>query len=145
AVFQSFTRDEQVQMLKDSLDLLDEYESSGRNALEEMIGAWLSGDAMSLVQLLDDGFGKDPALRERAEAELLWKRNIRFAERMEAKMTAAPAETHFFAIGALHIPDAKQPKGEQGKVNPKLGVVELMRQRGYQVTRFTAAKAEAAK
>lgn len=139
AVFQSFTRAEQVQMLRDSLDLLDKYEAQGRNVMEEMIGAWMSGDSATLVQLLDDGFGSDPVIRERAEQELLWKRNARFAERMDAAMVAFPAKTSFFAIGALHLPNAPKIKGQPpaGPGMPaKLGIPELMRQRGYTVTRL---------
>ena len=150
AVFRTFTRAEQVQMLRDSLVMLEEYEAAGRQVMEEMITAWMSGDSKTLVALLDDGFGKDPLIRERAEQELLWKRNVRFAERMEAAMTAAPAKTSFFAIGALHIPDAPAmtPKdaaaveaSAQPKGLPKVGVVELMRQRGYTVTRVGAGAA----
>ena len=148
AVFESFTRAEQIEMLRDSLIMLDEYEAAGRQVMEEMISAWMSGDSTTLVALLDDGFGRDPLIRERAEQELLWKRNVRFAERMEAAMVAAPAKTSFFAIGALHLPDApaapaKAAGAMEGaakmKALPKVGVVELMRSRGYTVTRVGAA------
>jgi uncharacterized protein YbaP (TraB family) len=153
-LFRSFTRDEQVQMLRDSLTLLEEYQAAGRDVMEEMIAAWMSGDSAALVALLDDGFGTDPAIRERAEQALLWKRNVRFAERMEAAMAAAPAKTAFFAVGALHIPNApKAPKaagaaatdGSEASGAPKLGVVELLRRRGYTVTRVGSGVAVPAK
>ena len=152
AVFETFTREEQIQMLRDSLDMLEQYEASGRVVMEEMIAAWMSGDNKTLVGLLDDGFGNDPLIRERAEQELLWKRNVRFAGRMDSIMREAPAKTSFFAIGALHLPDgppvdaAAVNAGAAAKGAPKLGVVELMRQRGYTVTRVGAkAPAEAVK
>ncbi len=145
SVFQSFTRDEQIQMLRESLDLLDEYEADGRNVMEEMIAAWMSGDNVALVKLLDDGFGSDPAIRERAEQELLWKRNARFSERIDATMRSSPDKTAFFAIGALHLPDAPKVKGKApapagANEAPKLGVVEMMRRRGYTVTRVGAGQ-----
>ncbi|QDV07732.1 TraB family protein [Planctomycetes bacterium Poly30] len=155
SVFQGFSRDEQVTMLRDSLDLLDKYEAEGRKVMEEMIAAWMSGDSKTLVSLLDDGFGNDPEIRERAEDEILWKRNHRFAERIESEMSAHPDKTSFFAIGALHLPDA--PAAEVGPDAPltndatpesrpaQLGVVELMRRRGYTVTRVEARKPEPAK
>lgn len=140
AVFEIFTREEQVVMLRDSIAMLEEYEAAGRRVVEEMIEAWMSGDSVALVKLLDDGFGRDPALRDRAEQALLWARNARFAERMEAAMTASPAKTNFFAIGALHLPDAPKMEGKPAAnkegMAPKLGVPELMRRRGYTVTRI---------
>ncbi len=156
SVFESFSRSEQIQMLRDSLDLLDEYEASGRNVMEEMIGAWMSGNEKALVKLLEDGFGTDPILRERAENELLWKRNTRFAKRMQREMAAHPGKTAFFAIGALHLPNEAAPEAVAPKPNaggdpegdtangtkaraPKLGVVELLENRGYTVTRIGAA------
>lgn len=154
SVFQSFSRDEQIQMLRDSLDLLDQYEAEGRKVMEEMISAWMSGDDRTLVSLLDDGFGTDPIIRDRAEQELLWKRNLRFADRIAREMVSHPDQTSFFAIGALHLPDAPAPKKDaksaEGADTPKaestkLGVVELMRRRGYTVTRIGASSPVRAK
>ena len=62
-------------------------------------------------------------------------------------MVAAPAKTSFFAIGALHLPDAPKVKGAPAEPAAKAGakdmvskhgVVELMRQRGYKVQRVSA-------
>ncbi|MEM1449888.1 MAG: TraB/GumN family protein [Planctomycetota bacterium] len=155
AVFEAFTQAEQVQMLRESLDLLDRYEAEGRKPMQETVTAWLSGDEARLMALLDDGFGTDPGLRERAEAELLWKRNVRFVDRIVKRFEAdGPKATTFFAIGALHMPDAPAPKtGQQGTPAEtpeakaarakKLGIVTLLRQRGYVVERVEAAAVSA--
>lgn len=148
AVFGAFTREEHARMLVDSLDQLDEYEAKGRNLIEEMITAWRSGADAKLMELLDDGFGTDPAVRARMERQLLWNRNQLLADRMARKIKAAPATTSFFAVGALHLPDPKRPEGLEGpalkEFATKKGLVTLLRERGFELTRVEApAKAAA--
>ena len=159
AAFEVFTQAEHIRILKDSLDELDRYEGEGRDLMEETLSAWLSGDEPRLLALMDAGFGSDPELRERAAAALLWRRNLRIASRIEDRMQA-DTET-FFAVGALHMPDApaqdaiapggRSPSKEDavapqpssstfevtpGESAPKLGLVTLLRQRGYTVNRI---------
>ncbi len=159
AAFEVFTQAEHIRILKDSLDELDRYEAAGRDLMEETISAWLSGDELRLLALMDAGFGSDPELRERAAAALLWRRNLRMARRIEDRMKA-DRET-FFAVGALHMPDApaqgatpsggrgsaKEGSGEEqpvsstfevtpGQSAPKLGLITLLRQRGFTVVRL---------
>lgn len=150
AVFEIFDRSQQIQMLRESLDLLDEYDREGRRPMEEMVVAWLSGDERQLMKLLDDGFGTDPVLREMAENELLWKRNIRLTDRIVARIEASPDNDTFFAVGALHMPDAPAPEaGPDGTVTEtpqeaevrkaKKGLLVLLRAKGYSVERVTSA------
>ncbi|MEM9380386.1 MAG: TraB/GumN family protein [Planctomycetota bacterium] len=148
AVFEAFNQAEQVQMLRESLDLLDRYEAEGRKPMQETVTAWLSGDEARLMSLLDDGFGTDPALRRRAEDELLWKRNVRFVDRILKQFQAnGPQATTFFAIGALHMPDAPAPGADAPPETPearaaranKLGIVTLLRARGFTVERVAPA------
>lgn len=147
AVFGAFTREEHARMLVDSLDQLDAYEAKGRNMIEEMITAWRSGADTKLMELLDDGFGTDPAVRARMERQLLWNRNQLLADRMSRKIKAAPTTTSFFAVGALHLPDPRRPEGLEGpalkEFETKKGLVTLLRERGFQLTRV-AAPAKAA-
>ena len=151
AAFEVFTDAEHLSMLTDTLDELDRYEANGRDLIEETLAAWLSGDEGRLLALMDAGFGTDPALKERAAAAFLWRRNLRMAGRIDERMSAEG--TTFFAVGALHMPDAPsipatsagedeaaapqrmQPKFEveEGKRAPKLGLVSLLRAQGYTV------------
>jgi len=151
AAFEVFTDAEHISMLTDTLDELDRVEADGRDLIEETLTAWLSGDEERLLALMDAGFGTDPALRERAAASFLWRRNLRMAKRIDERM--GPGGTTFFAVGALHMPDAPtvlaaaseedgtprrvQPtfEVEEGTQAPKLGLVTLLRRRGYVVER----------
>ncbi len=155
AVFEIFDQAQQIQMLRESLDLLDEYDRENRRPMEEMVVAWLSGDERQLVKLLDDGFGTDPVLREMAEHELLWKRNVRLADRIVERLEASPENDTFFAVGALHMPDAPAPEaGPDGTVTEtpqeaevreaKKGLLVLLRAKGYSVVRVPAAAASPA-
>lgn len=143
AVFGAFTREEHARMLVDALDQLDAYEAKGRNVVEEMIGAWRSGADAQLMELLDDGFGKDPELKARMERQLLWSRNQLIASRVTKAMSSAPDKTCFFAVGALHLPDPKRPKtmdpAQAKEFATKKGLVTLLRERGYTLTRVDAA------
>lgn len=165
-VFTSFTEAEQVTLLRETLDQLDRDEAAGRNTVEETVVAWLSGDEKRLVDLLDDGFGSDPKLRARAEDELLWKRNLRFADRIHAALQAHPAEVAMFAVGALHLPEPPPAKkdvapapddpaadtadgggaaadADAAKTPERVrqaGLVKLLREKGYVLTRVRAPR-----
>lgn len=145
AAFEAFDRTQQIQMLRESLDLLDRYEAEGRSVMEETVVAWLSGDEKQLMSLLDDGFGTDPVLSARAEEELLWKRNLRLADRIADKMTQSPDKTGFFAVGALHMPDERtEPRAAgAGTANEpaRKGIVTLLRAKGFRVERAVPAAA----
>lgn len=153
AAFEVFSEAEHVRMLRDSLDELDRYEADGRDLMEETLLAWLSGDLERLLALMESGFGQDPELKETAAAALLWRRNLRMAARIEERLQTN--RTTFFAVGALHMPDApleRAPDGSaapvrptfavgtgpatsEGERAPKLGLVTLLRERGFSVTR----------
>ena len=153
SAFEVFSEAEHVRMLEDALDELDRYEADGRDLMEETLLAWLSGDPERLLALMESGFGQDPELRERAAASLLWSRNLRMAERIDERMLAERCS--FFAVGALHLPDAPLERPAEGASPatdralvpptfdageghraPKLGLVTLLRQRGYEVRRI---------
>lgn len=139
-VFEGLSEAEQVTMVKETLDQLDRYEAAGRDALEEMILAWLSGDPAKLLDLLEEGFGADAALSQKLEARLVWERNRRLADRIHAKITAKPAHTAFFALGALHLPDGRTKPDATDEERARVrGVITLLRAHGYTVTARAAA------
>lgn len=141
SVFEGLTADEQTTMLRETLDQLDRYEAAGRDALEEMVQAWLSGQPARLLDLLEEGFGDDKALSQKLEQRLVWERNARFAVRIHAEITAAPTKVGFFAIGALHLPDGRLPEGASDAERERVrGVVTLLRAAGYEVVQRKAVE-----
>ena len=158
-IFAALSKAEQILMLTETLDMLDRYEADGKDAMQETVRAWLSGKEAALLELMKDSFGHDKALRERLESELLWKRNRVLADRISSRFKANQGTVSFFAVGALHMPDAPKPTktasgkdgtevakaaeqktAEQRRKERKLGLVSLLRAKGYRVTRVAAPK-----
>jgi len=153
-VFAGLSLDEQRALVRDGLDLLDRYDAAGRNGLEELVQAWLSGKLERLLDLLEEGFGQDEALRRKLEDRLVWERNRRLAERIDKRIQAAPSQVGFFAVGALHLPDGRVPQGSAAANGPALspeqvaaerqrtrGMLTLLREAGYTVVHRTSVDA----
>jgi uncharacterized protein len=108
----SMSMDEQRDFLAATLD-----ESSGAEELQETTAAWRRGDLKTLEALLRKGDAEMPALFQRIVVD----RNLAWMPRLE-QMLADPKDDYLVVTGALHM------VGEQG-------LVELLRKKGYQVTR----------
>lgn len=144
-IFTRLSKEQRVLMLTETLDMLDRYEADGRDLMQETVKAWLSGTDKALLGLMEDSFGHDEALRKRLEQELLWDRNRVLTDRISARLTANTGKVTFFAVGALHMPDGPKAKGttpgseqktaEQRRKERKLGLISLLRAKGYRVTR----------
>jgi uncharacterized protein YbaP (TraB family) len=133
AVFEGLSRAEQTQLLRDALDQLEAAAAAGgESLLQRTIRLYLAGDADALLELMHERRGADEALEEKLEEALLWARNRRMAERIDAKLREAPERSFFFAVGAAHYPGRE-------------GLLELLRRRGHRITRLpeTAAAVEA--
>jgi uncharacterized protein YbaP (TraB family) len=100
AVFDSLGEDDQIAMLRDTLDSLDELPE----VFERLLTAYLNQDLATLA-VLSDGYlrGSDPRLAERFEEAALSVRNERMAERMKPYLRAGGC---FIGVGALHLPGA---------------------------------------
>lgn len=144
AVFAGLSRAEERALVRDGLDLLDQYDAAGRNGLEELVQAWLSGKLERLLDLLEEGFGPDEALRRKLEDRLVWDRNRRLAERIDAHIQAAPTKVAFFGVGALHLPDGRvTPAPDESAAATAAarervrGILTLLREAGYTVVHRT--------
>lgn len=115
AVFEDLAEPEQIALLRQTLAARTDLPT----ILERLITAYLMRD-MQALQALSEGAlsAADPALARLFRRVVIDSRNRRMAERMEPLLAEGG---WFIAIGALHLP------GEQG-------VVERLRQRGYQVS-----------
>lgn len=124
-VFAGLGPEGNVAFLRQTLDLLDKYEAEGRDYLDQMIAAYAAGDGPALQRFLAEAMLGDRELWGRMYAALLTERNLRMADRMTAKVRAAPERSFVFAVGALHC---------LGDTN----VVDLLRDRGLVVSRVPA-------
>jgi len=144
-VFAGLAPEEDRALLTHALDQLDRYDREGRNGVEELLLAYLSGDPARLLALMDEGFAGDPALERKMADRIVWERNRRLSERIQAHIAQKPGDVHFFAVGALHLPDGavaptvgdgEASEAERARVR---GMLTLLREAGYRVTRVTEA------
>lgn len=120
AVFDGLGLDGEVQLLRDTLDVLDDYEKRGLDVTEEMIVAWCAGDTKRTLGFFEEMNGH--GVWKRLSRTILVDRNLRMAERIDRMLHDAPQKKFAFAVGAGHL---------IGETN----VVDLLRARGYVVTR----------
>jgi uncharacterized protein YbaP (TraB family) len=125
AVFEGFTIDEQVRMLKLTLDSMDEAHKAGRSATRELIEGYKSGDLQKLSAMATESMRAEPELFGKFMARALDGRNRVMADRILARRAERPDKVCFFAIGALHY------AGE-------VGIVSLLEKKGLKITRVSA-------
>jgi uncharacterized protein YbaP (TraB family) len=125
AIFEVMTTDEQVRMLKLTLDTMDEAHKAGRSASRELIEGYLTGDLDKLAAMSNDSMKGEPELQKKFMARALDGRNQVMVDRLLAKRAERPTKTLFFAVGTLHY------AGEEG-------IVALLQKKGLKVTRVTA-------
>lgn len=120
-IFEALSLDDQKAFLEGTIGSLEEAET---DPLETMIGLYLKGDADALMELTSDY--KDDVGEELSKHlmhELLDVRNLRMADRIVKRLQEHPDQSAFFAVGTAHLPG-------------DVGLVNLLRQRGYIVTRM---------
>jgi uncharacterized protein YbaP (TraB family)/uncharacterized membrane protein YphA (DoxX/SURF4 family) len=129
SIFESLTRDEQIELLRSTLEDLEEDEAASEEGvpdkIEELVDAYLSGDEKRLDEDLFGPMRTGTALEKRLLHQMLDVRNERLAERIVKHLDAANGQTVFYAIGAGHM------------VGPQ-GIVERLRKSGFAVRRLGA-------
>jgi len=116
-LFDSLSRDDQVRLLKDTLDQLPHI---GR-ILAELQEAYLARNLKRLVEINEASMRDSaPDLAETFNQRLVVDRNHRMADRMESRLRDG---RYFVAVGALHLPGRE-------------GLLELLTRRGYTLTRI---------
>jgi hypothetical protein len=118
SVFEGMSEEDQVAMLRQAVD---EFERLPRQ-ISRVVDAYLARDLAGLWRISQESRGggsEERRLNEVLMRRLLHERNIRMAERSEARLREGGA---FIAVGALHL------YGDGG-------VLSLLEQRGWRVTR----------
>ena len=117
--------DQQLDLLRATVRRSETPPEARREALRQLRETYLSGDLEQMRAVAYGPFERNPNEFNRRLAESLFvRRNGWMADRMEHLMRTQPDRTHFFAIGAGHLP------GDQG-------VLRLLVARGLKLTRVT--------
>ncbi len=118
AVFDSLGEEDQILMLKETLDIRHQLPL----ILERLLAAYLDRDLTALARLGDDYLGRgDPGLAENFRRAALDDRNPRMAARLEAPLRAGGC---FIAVGALHLPGAEGLLARLGRAGWRVRAVE---------------------
>ena len=81
--------DEQVRMLRLTLDTMDEAHKAGRSASRELIDGYLTGDLDKLAAMSNDSMKGEPELQKKFMARALDGRNVVMVDRLLAKRASA--------------------------------------------------------
>lgn len=124
--FNDFKEEEQVIYLKETLRALREDREAGKDSLQALVDAYISGDMAkvqvefnkSLQATLD---GEHKELGDRLMKKLLDDRNVIMADYIDAAIKKSPEDVNFFAAGTGHY------MGDNS-------VRALLEKKGYKVT-----------
>ncbi len=123
-VFESFTLEENLQMLDITLDYMEKNQRLGRALMEDTYQAYRSGDTEEFSRLMETQMPLPPSLMDKFGRLLISERNQRMAGRIVSLLREKPNDSHFFAVGAAHY---SGPRALQ----------KLLRQQGYRVIRVS--------
>jgi uncharacterized protein YbaP (TraB family) len=118
AVFEDMPEGDQVVLLRRAVE---NYEYLPR-AINRLVEAWLARDLVAMLRISEEMAGSDAQVKRLNETllrRLLNERNVRMAERMQARLKEGGA---FIAVGALHLYGGS-------------GVLTELERRGWRVTR----------
>jgi len=127
-LFDKMTIEDQIEMLKDTLDLIEKDKASGTNTLHKLVDLYLAGDLEAIMKF-ETTMGRKPSERDKKFMKLLLDdRNVRMADRLAARMKKDPGHIWFVAVGAAHY-------------HGEVGVGSLLAKKGFKVRRLTRADA----
>ncbi|MFZ1575441.1 MAG: TraB/GumN family protein [Chromatiaceae bacterium] len=118
AIFDSLGEDDQILLLKETLDTRDQLPL----VFERLLAAYLDRDLTALALLGDLYLGQgDPGLAENFRRVALDDRNLRMAARLDAYLRAGGC---FIAVGALHLPGEGGLLARLGRAGLRVRVVD---------------------
>lgn len=120
--FEKIPMEDQLHLLDKTLTHLEETAGKEDHSAEELVAAYMSGDPDSVMAYSVEEMDLNDPVEQRFFADILTKRNVNMADRVDAKLREFPDRAFFFAFGLLHFP------GDEG-------VVALLEEKGWRVTR----------
>ena len=122
-IFDGLNQSEQLALMQETLDGLAKARRTGKNIVELLTEAYLSGEEAKVEALLKEFQGENTALNQRLTKALIDDRNQTMSERIITKLKAQSKTRYFVAVGAAHL-------------TGPTSIVALLRQQGYTVTRI---------
>lgn len=117
--------------LVDQVDrILKDFETN-RVRIAELAEHYLAGNEKQILDYVMEEFDPENPIDVKSMKALLDVRNVKMADRSAKLMKENPKKSYVFAFGALHMVGQKD-------------VVNMLRDRGFQVTRLTAPPKKAA-
>lgn len=128
AIFDELSEEEQVTMLADTLRQMKEGRKDGDDPVDELLSAYLKGDADKIVAVMDRQLAETPEgpakeLADRLTKRVLHDRNVTMTKTISDILSSKPTASHFFAVGTAHYVG-------------KDSIVDLLTAEGYRVTRL---------
>ena len=126
--FNQLTEEEQITLLRATIDSLEKDRRDGRNRMKEGAEIYVAGDLDKLTKFAEESMaeimgGKDAPLAKKLLESILKDRDVIMADYIDANLKKEAAEVHFFAAGAGHYASAD-------------GVPSMLEKKGYKVTRI---------
>ncbi len=102
-LFDELTPKEQVELLRQAVDFRDKVRTEKRDALGELLDAYVAGKDAELLRLVKEDYDPKDALSVKLMKRVFSDRNRSLTERMLARVRAAPEKVQFFAVGSGHL------------------------------------------
>jgi uncharacterized protein YbaP (TraB family) len=122
-IFDTLTLDEQIRMLKITIEYLEKSKKEGKDPIEVVIKAYLSGDEKVIMDVLMEYYDPTDPLEKKLMQSLFYDRNVRMSERILKKLQQHKGKSVFFAIGAGHY------------AGPE-GIIALLKKKGLKIERL---------
>ncbi|MBT8125632.1 MAG: TraB/GumN family protein [Gammaproteobacteria bacterium] len=99
--FDNLSQDEEIKMLRDTIEFMETTASQDQSLAEEFIEYYLQGDVNAFGALMVK-YVKEDEFSKGFMKKILHDRNIIMADRIHAKLKKNPDRKYFFAVGAGH-------------------------------------------
>lgn len=119
-VLESERRDDDITRLRERLDFLEESERTGPNPREQLVRAYLSGDADEMYGIFRIVYSGTSEASRRFMNRMIDGRNRSLTEKIRQILQRRSEDVHFFAVPAANL------------IGPE-GIIELLRRGGYEV------------
>ena len=126
AIFEAFTVKEQIELLRQTLDLMEKDE--GQYA-EKMIESYVAGDGDKMWESIYEYMDPDNPLDKKFMRLAFTERNQKMVKRIAQRLKENTEKIYFFAIGAGHY-------------HQENGLLALLHEMGYEAKRIDAADAD---